>query len=134
MKRTALRSALSLGGGIVLAAAMSSGLAATANIVWAASPIANVGLRAKLVQMFEATYPNIHVTMVSQPTNTNTNRATLVTEISSGSSTPDVFMGDVIWPAQFGADGLALPLNKYLPSSFFSRFAPGRVAGATYKG
>jgi multiple sugar transport system substrate-binding protein len=113
---------------------MSSGLAATANIVWAASPIANVGLRAKLVQMFEATYPNIHVTMVSQPTNTNTNRATLVTEISSGSSTPDVFMGDVIWPAQFGADGLALPLNKYLPSSFFSRFAPGLVAGATYKG
>ena len=32
-------------------------------------------------------------------------------QISGGSSTPDVFMGDVIWPAQFGAHQLALPLS-----------------------
>lgn len=43
-------------------------------------------------------------------------------------------MGDVIWPAQFGAHGLALPLSKYLPASYFAKFAPGLVSGASYKG
>jgi multiple sugar transport system substrate-binding protein len=43
-------------------------------------------------------------------------------------------MGDVIWPAQFGAHQLAVPLSQYLPASYFSQFAPGLVAGATYKG
>lgn len=118
-------------GAVALGGAMAQ---APTNIVWAASPIANVGLRAKLVTEFNNTHPDIHVTLVSQPTNTDTNRATLVTEISSGSSTPDVYMGDVIWPAQFGHDGLALPLSKYVPKSFWSRFAPGLVGGATYKG
>ena len=87
-----------------------------------------------LINAFEKLYPNIHVTLVSAPTNTDTNRATLATEISGGSATPDVFMGDVIWPAQFGAHQLAVPLSDYLPASYFAQFAPGLVAGASYKG
>jgi multiple sugar transport system substrate-binding protein len=43
-------------------------------------------------------------------------------------------MGDVIWPAQFGAHQLAVPLSNYLPASYWSKFAPGLVQGATYKG
>ena len=43
-------------------------------------------------------------------------------------------MGDVIWPAQFGAKQLAVPLSDYLPQSYWSQFAPGLVQGATYKG
>jgi multiple sugar transport system substrate-binding protein len=87
-----------------------------------------------LINAFEKQYPNIHVSLVSAPTDTDTNRATLATTISGGSSTPDVFMGDVIWPAQFGAHQLAVPLSKYLPASYWSKFAPGLVQGATYKG
>ena len=87
-----------------------------------------------LISAFEKQYPNIHVTLTSAPTNTDTNRATLATDISGGSSTPDVFMGDVIWPAQFGAHQLALPLSDYLPQSYWNQFAPGLVQGATYKG
>ena len=71
---------------------------------------------------------------MSAPTDTDTNRATLATTISGGSSTPDVFMGDVIWPAQFGAHQLAVPLSEYLPASYWSKFAPGLVQGATYQG
>jgi multiple sugar transport system substrate-binding protein len=110
---------------------------ATGTIVWSASPIAGSGAtdtRTVLIQAFEKQYPNIHVTLVSAPTNTDTNRATLATEISGGSSTPDVFMGDVIWPAQFGAHQLALPLSDYLPASYFAQFAPGLVQGASYNG
>ena len=87
-----------------------------------------------LINAFEKQYPGIHVQLVSAPTDTDTNRATLATEISGGSSTPDVFMGDVIWPAQFGAHQLAVPLSDYLPSSYWSKFAPGLVQGATYQG
>jgi trehalose/maltose transport system substrate-binding protein len=115
----------------------ASGSATSGTIVWSASPIAGSGAtdtRTVLINAFEKLYPNIHVTLVSAPTNTDTNRATLATEISGGATTPDVFMGDVIWPAQFGAHQLALPLTGLLPSSYFAQFAPGLIAGASYKG
>jgi multiple sugar transport system substrate-binding protein len=116
------------------AAASSLGSTTSGNITWWASPIGQVGIRAALINAFEQKYPKIHVNLVSAPTNTDTNRSQLVTEISGGSSTPDVFMGDVIWPAQFGAHGLAVPLSKYLPSTYWKKFAPGLVSGASYKG
>ena len=113
------------------------GSTTSGSIQWSASPLTGTGAndaRTVLINAFEKQYPNIHVTLVSAPTDTDTNRATLATEISGGSSTPDVFMGDVIWPAQFGAHQLAVPLSQYLPASYWSKFAPGLVAGATYKG
>jgi multiple sugar transport system substrate-binding protein len=115
----------------------ASGSATSGSIVWSASPIAGSGAtdtRTVLINAFQKQYPNIHVTLVSAPTNTDTNRATLATQISGGSATPDVFMGDVIWPAQFGAHQLAVPLSDYLPTSYWTQFAPGLVAGASYKG
>ncbi len=111
--------------------------AVSATIVWSASPITTTkygDTRTVLINAFEKAYPKIHVTLVSAPTNTDTNRATLATEISGGASTPDVFMGDVIWPAQFGEHGFALPLSDYLPASYWAQFAPGLVQGATYNG
>ncbi len=122
------------GGGATQSA---TGSATSGSIVWSASPLSGTGAndaRTVLINAFEKQYPGIHVSLVSQPTNTDTNRATLATQISGGSATPDVFMGDVIWPAQFGAHDLAVPLSKYLPSSYWSSFAPGLVQGASYKG
>jgi multiple sugar transport system substrate-binding protein len=113
------------------------GNATSGSIVWSASPITTTkygDTRTVLINAFEKQYPNIKVTLVSAPTNTDTNRATLATEISGGSSTPDVFMGDVIWPAQFGEHGFAVPLSDYLPASYWAKFAPGLVTGATYNG
>ena len=117
--------------------ATASGSATSGSIVWSASPLSGTGAndaRTVLINTFEKQYPNIHVTLVSASTDTDTNRATLATQISGGSATPDVFMGDVIWPAQFGAHQLAVPLSDYLPASYWTRFATGLVAGATYKG
>lgn len=118
------------------AGAATSGSATSGSITWWASPITNTTpeVRTVLIQAFEKAYPKIHVTLQSAPTDTDTNRASLVTTISGGSASPDVFMGDVIWPAEFGAHGLAVPLSKYLPSSYWGTFAPGLVKGATYKG
>ncbi|HET9076125.1 MAG TPA: ABC transporter substrate-binding protein [Acidimicrobiales bacterium] len=111
------------------------GNATSGSITWWASPITTSGPdpRTVLIQAFEKANPGIHVTLVSAPNDTDTNRAALTTQISGGGG-PDVYMGDVIWPAQFGAHQLAVPLSKYLPSSYWSTFANGLVAGATYKG
>jgi multiple sugar transport system substrate-binding protein len=110
--------------------------AATGTISWSASPITTSGtdVRQVLIQTFEKQNPKIKVNLISAPTSTDTNRATLATQISGGSATPDVFMGDVIWPAQFGAHQLAVPLSDYLPQSYWAQFAPGLVQGASYKG
>jgi multiple sugar transport system substrate-binding protein len=121
----------------VAGSSVAPGTATSGSIVWSASPITTTkygDTRTVLINAFEKQYPNIHVTLVSAPTNTDTNRATLATEISGGSTTPDVFMGDVIWPAQFGAHQLAVPLSDYLPASYWAQFAPGLVQGATYQG
>ncbi len=103
-------------------------------IVWAAGTISGNGLRQDMVNHFEKLHPTIHVKIVQEPSNTNTTRAQLVSEISGGATSPDVYMGDVIWPGQFGSLHLALPLSQHLSKSFFSRFAPGLVQGASYKG
>jgi len=112
------------------------GNATSGSITWWASPINTSGkdVRTVLISDFEAKYPGIKVSLTSAPTNTDTNRATLATDISGGAATPDVFMGDVIWPAQFGAHQLAVPLSNYLPTSYWDQFAPGLVQGASYKG
>jgi multiple sugar transport system substrate-binding protein len=114
----------------------ASGSATSGNITWWANPITTTSPdpRTVLIKAFEKAYPKIHVSLQSAPTDTDTDRASLITTISGGAKTPDVYMGDVIWPAQFGKAGLAVPLSKYLPSSYWNTFAPGLVKGATYNG
>jgi multiple sugar transport system substrate-binding protein len=129
-------SSSSAGGGSTPTSTSSVGSTTSGSIVWSASPLSGTGAndaRTVLINAFEKQYPGIHVTLVSASTDTDTNRSTLATQIAGGAG-PDVFMGDVIWPAQFGAHQLAVPLSQYLPSSYWSKFAPGLVAGATYKG
>jgi multiple sugar transport system substrate-binding protein len=89
--------------------------------------------RVVLIDDFEKAYPNIHVKLENAPASTTTNQQTLSTQIGGGSG-PDVYMGDVIWPADFGEHQFAVPLSKYLPSSYWNTFASGLVSGASYKG
>jgi multiple sugar transport system substrate-binding protein len=116
--------------------AAAPGTSQSGTIQWWASPITTSGAdpRAVLISAFEKQYPNIHVQLVSAPNDTDTNRAALTTQISGGSAHPDVYMGDVIWPAQFAAHQFAAPLSDYVPESYWNTFAPGLVSGATYKG
>jgi multiple sugar transport system substrate-binding protein len=110
-------------------ASSSSG---TTTITWEAGYITHKGMRAALIKAFEQQNPNIKVNLINEPANSTA--AVITTTISSGSKTPDVYLGDVIWPAQFGHAGLAQPLNSMFSQSFWSRFAPGLVKGATYQG
>ena len=72
-------STASSGGGATQSA---TGSTTSGSIVWSASPLTGTGAndaRTVLINAFEKQYPNIHVTLVSAPTDTDTNRATLAT-------------------------------------------------------
>jgi multiple sugar transport system substrate-binding protein len=105
-------------------------------IVWLADPTAETAtndVRQVLADAFEQAYPSITVKLETGPTNTDALRAKLVRQLPSG-STPDVYDGDVIWPSSFAPAGYALPLNKYLPRSFWGIFsaAGGTNSGASF--
>jgi len=96
-------------------------------IVWLTGPTtrqASDDVRQVLVDAFEQAYPSIKVRIANGPDSTDRLHQILRTDLTAGSDTPDVYSGDVIWPYEFGHDGLALRLSDYLPASFWSRFAP----------
>ncbi len=115
------------GGGSTGAAGSGSG-----TITWWANQITGVDMNAEVAKAFEAANPGIHIKIENAPVNTDTNKATLISQISGGGG-PDVYNGDVIWPAQFAANHLAADLSKKFDSSFWDSFVPGLIKGATYK-
>jgi multiple sugar transport system substrate-binding protein len=90
--------------------------------------------RQPLIDAFEDANPTIRVELTSGPSDTDTLRDTLRKVISNGRSVPDVYMGDVIWPATLGHEGLALPLSDHLPRTFWDRFPSILKDEATYGG
>ena len=70
-------------------ASKAPGNATSGSISWSASPLTGTGAndaRTVLINAFEKQYPNIKVTLISASTDTDTNRATLATQISGGPS------------------------------------------------
>jgi multiple sugar transport system substrate-binding protein len=109
---------------------------ASGTITWFANQFGptSTDVRKTLIAAFEKAYPDIKVNLEQAPSDSDTYRSTLITQISGGSSSFDVYDGDVVWPAQFGKQGLALPLNSYFGSSYWNTFSNGLVTSLTYKG
>ncbi|MCU1472050.1 ABC transporter substrate-binding protein [Amnibacterium sp.] len=103
-------------------------------INWYVQPLNSTSIWPDLVAAFNKSHPNIEVTLTVGPTNVDTVRGTLSTQLGSGSATPDVYEGDITWPAQFAKAGLAVNLTKLFPKSFWDRFSPGAITLAQYKG
>jgi len=129
-------SACSSGGGGGGSQSAPSAGPAKGTITWYANQFGPTGtdVRKTLIAAFEKANPGITVKLEQAPSDSDSFRSTLTTQISGGSSSFDVYNGDVIWPAQFGKAGLALPLDGYLPSSFWNTFSPGLVNGLKYNG
>lgn len=108
---------------------------ASGTITWFANQFGptTVDVRKTLIADFEKAYPNIKVKLEQAPSDSDTYRSTLVTQISGGSSSFDVYNGDVVWPAQFGKQSLALPLNSYFDSAYWNTFSKGLVSSLTYQ-
>jgi multiple sugar transport system substrate-binding protein len=108
--------------------------AAAGTITWFANQFGPTGtdVRKTLIAAFEKAYPDIKVNLEQAPSDEDTFQSELATQISGGSSSFDVYNGDVVWPAQFGQKGLALPLNSYFSSSYWNEFSKGLIPSVTY--
>lgn len=96
-------------------------------IVWWSGPTTwgtDNDARQVLRDAFERANPSIRVQIVTGPDGTDRQRATLISDLSTEAASPDVYSGDVVWPYEFAHDGFAARLDKYLPASFWSTFAP----------
>jgi multiple sugar transport system substrate-binding protein len=87
-----------------------------------------------LADEFEVANPPIKVEIKHTPKNTDRARAALIDALRPGADdTPDVYLGDVIWPVEFASNGRALPLDDQFEASFWERFEPAQVRQVTYR-
>ena len=76
----------------------------------------------------------IQVTYREMPTDSGQHFDQLTTEFQAGSADIDVIGGDVIWPAQFAANGWILDLSDRFPENERSEFLPAPIQANTYQG
>lgn len=142
MRLSNLRRPAALVAGAVALGLLASGCSGTGGtstpkhvtLNWYVQPLNSTSIWPDLVAAFNKSHPDITVNITTGPTNVDTVRATLSTQIGSGSATPDVYEGDVTWPAQFAKANLAVNLTKEFPADFWKRFSPGAIKLAEYKG
>src|SRR5205823_10254603 len=58
----------------------------------------------------------------------------LTTALRARSGSIDIMSMDIIWPAEFGANGWAVPLDDKWPASDRANYLPGPLQGCTYNG
>ncbi|MFG2860428.1 extracellular solute-binding protein [Streptomyces sioyaensis] len=142
-----------LAGGLAVGAGLTSGCAGKsldtlltqaahvprtpATLTWWVSEIPSRGgpvVADLIIRAFQRRHPNIRVRKSNALSTTDGNRAAVTTQLAGASPTPDVYLGDTIWPAQFGANSLALPLQKLLPKDFWEGYPPALRRVSEYRG
>ncbi len=133
----------------VLAVATAAGIALTGSLgvarpaAQAASPVTIIfwngpdttGTVPVLISNFNKQYAGkIKVVLQTQSSDTGQNFVNLQRTIRAGNVTPDVFAGDVIWPAQLAGQNLILPVDKYFSTAAQKQYIPGTILDVQYKG
>lgn len=88
----------------------------------------------KLIEAFEAKYPNIKVKFQELPSSTDDQHNSYVTALSAGDSSIDVLAMDIIWTPEFAAANWLLPLDNKFTKETRDKFLPGPVEAVTYNG
>lgn len=76
----------------------------------------------------------IEVVLSQAPADTGQYFEMLRTGFQAGETRADIISGDVIWPAQFAANGWISDLSDRFSSSLRSRHLPGAIASNTHEG
>ncbi|MGP3966440.1 extracellular solute-binding protein [Streptomyces sp. 6N223] len=90
-------------------------------------------LRPALIDAFRRRHPNISVETIEAPANTDITRTTISTIVASGAATPDLYMGDIAWPAQFAYNALALPLGSVVPPGTWRRYPEAVIRAISFQ-
>jgi multiple sugar transport system substrate-binding protein len=94
------------------------------------------GVYAGLVSKFNAQNNGVHVTYNNNAPNDTGQLLTIVTTmLRARSGSTDVFPMDIIWPAEFGANGWTTPItDSQWSAADRANYLPGPLEGCTYNG
>ncbi|HET8851878.1 MAG TPA: ABC transporter substrate-binding protein [Ktedonobacteraceae bacterium] len=142
-RRTFLERAVAVGLSSTAAVSLLEACGGTSSSTGGQGQTANVnyiekdtnGVYAGLVSTFNAQNNGVHVTYNSNaPNDTGQLLTILTTALRARSGSIDVFPMDIIWPAEFGANGWTVPLDDKWPASDRANYLPGPLQGCTYNG
>lgn len=83
---------------------------------------------------FERQNPGVKVVSEVGPQSSTQLHDLLTQKLRNRDPRLDVFVMDVIWPAEFASAGWALPLDRYLTSDGRHNFLPAPLSANTYRG
>lgn len=136
-RRTFVERAVALGLGssaiASLLEACGGGGGGTTNITWTSEHDGS-GVYAKLVDQFNKSNKGVHVAYTNGPNDTGQLRQTIVTALRARSGSQDILSMDIIWPAEFAANGWTAKLDDKWPASERAKYLPGPVQGCTFNG
>lgn len=84
------------------------------------------------IQRFEEAHPRIRVKREMAPHSSTAYHDLLTQKLRNRESSLDLFLMDVIWPAEFAVAGWALPLDTYFHQSEREKFLPATIASGLY--
>ncbi len=92
----------------------------------------DTGTLPKLIDQFNKQSKNVKVKQRTMPSDTGQYFDKIRTQFQAGGGDIDIIIGDVIWPAQFAANGWVTDLSDRFKDT--DAFLPGPMQAATYKG
>src|SRR5215212_4968730 len=87
-----------------------------------------------LIDQFNKQSKDFKVTYREMPTDSGAYFDKLRTQFQAGSGDLDVIGADVVWPAQFAANGWLLDVTDRFPKNEQSQFLPGPINSLMYDG
>src|SRR2546427_7128013 len=142
-RRTFLERAVAVGLSSTAAVSLLEACGGTSNTTGGGGQTVNInliqretnGVYAGLVSKFNAQNNGVHVTYNSNaPADTGQLLTILTTMLRARGTTIDVFPMDIIWPAEFGANGWTVPLDDKWPASDRANYLDAPLKGCTYNG
>lgn len=103
------------------------------HLVWATGRD-DLGYDHEVVRRFEQANPDITVSMLELPRDTDNMHNQYATYLLAEDEGVDVYAIDVIWTAEFGSAGWALPLDPWFPVEERADFLPGPIEACTFQG
>ena len=86
------------------------------------------------IARFEEAYPAIQIKREIAPASSTAYHDLLTQKLKNRDSSIDMFLMDVIWPAEFAAAGWALALDEQFPPIEQGNFLAGPIQAGTYQG
>src|SRR5687768_14863833 len=88
----------------------------------------------RAIRDFEAAHPGIRVRIEEGPHSSSELHAMLVTKLRARDPRLDLFLIDVVWPAELAAAGYLEPLDDLFDREARARFFPGPIEADTVGG